>query len=89
MSVVRWKEGEPEIDAVIAARAMKLAVEYFVRQMRSGAIQGRVERGIDHDAGRHRISFRFRDRELKLIVGDDGEIVSQDLTLPTPRWSRG
>lgn len=83
MSVVRWEDGGPEIDAAVVARAMKLAVEYFLRQMRRGAIQGRVERGIGEDEGRYRLSFRYRDRELRMVVGDDGQIIDQELTLST------
>ena len=88
MTVVRWVDGTPEIDAAVAARAMKFAVEYFLRQMQRGAIRGRVERGSGEDEGRHRLSFRHRDRELTMIVDEDGRIVSQELTLapPKPHW---
>ena len=90
MSMVRWADGVPEIDAAVAARAMKFAVEYFLRQMQRGAIRGRVERGSGEDEGRHRLSFRHRDRELVMVVDEDGRIVSQELTMiaPTPRWPR-
>lgn len=82
MTLVRWVNGAPEIDAAVAARAMKFAVEYFIRQMQRGAITGRVERGIGEDEGKHRLSFRYRDRELAMIVGSSGEIISQELTMP-------
>lgn len=85
MVSVRWVEGVPEIDAASAARAMKFAVEYFVRQMQRGAITGRVERGIGEDEGSHRLSFRSRDRELTLIVDTDGEIISQNLVIREQR----
>ena len=90
MSVVRWADGVPEIDAAVAARAMKFAVEYFLRQMQRGAIRGRVERGSGEDEGRHRLSFRHRDRELVMVVDEDGRIVSQELTMATPKphWRR-
>lgn len=81
MVSVRWVDGLPEIEAASAARAMKFAVEYFVRQMQRGAITGRVERGIGEDEGRHRLSFRSRDRQLTLIVDTGGEIISQDLVM--------
>lgn len=90
MPVVRWVDGVPEIDAAVAARAMKFAVEYFLRQMQRGAIRGRVERGSGEDEGRHRLSFRHRDRELVMIVDGDGRIVSEELTMaaPKPHWMR-
>ncbi|GLS38870.1 hypothetical protein GCM10010869_44670 [Mesorhizobium tianshanense] len=85
---VRWTDGVPEIDAAVAARAMKFAVEYFLRQMQRGSIKGRVERGIGEDEGRHRLSFQHHDRELTMIVGHDGEIISQELTVTAPRRKR-
>lgn len=90
MSVVRWVDGVPEIDAAVVARAMKFAVEYFLKQMQRGAIRGRVERGSDEDEGRHRLSFRHRDRELVMIVDGDGRIVSEELimAIPKPHWRR-
>jgi len=90
MYVVHWAEGVPEIDATVAARAMKFAVEYFLRQMQRGAIRGRVERGTGDDEGRHRLSFLHRDRKLVMVVDDDGRIISEELTMsaPAPRWKR-
>jgi hypothetical protein len=90
MISVRWADGAPEIDAAVAARSMKFAVEYFMRQMQRGSIKGRVERGIGEDEGRYRLSFRYHDRELTMIVGPGGEIISQELIMATPkfRWTR-
>jgi hypothetical protein len=88
MTVVRLVDGMPEIDAAVAARAMKFAVAYFLKQMRRGAIRGRVERGSGEDEGRHRLSFRHHDRELIMIVDEKGQIISQELIMsaPTPHY---
>lgn len=90
MIAVRWTDDTPEIDAAVAARAMKFAVEYFVSQVQHGAIKSRVERGVGDDEGRYRLSFRCRDRDLTMIVGQNGEIISQELTMTMPnlRWRR-
>ena len=88
MPAVRWADDTPEIDAAVAARAMKFAVEYFVRQMQRGAIKSRVERGVGEDEGRYRLSFRHHDRELTMIVDRDGEIISQELTMIKPKALR-
>lgn len=91
VSAVRWVDGEPEIDAAVAAGAMKLAVEYFLRQVRRGDIRTQVERGVGEDEGNHRLSFRSHDRELKLIIGNGGQIISQELTLRRKflrKWAR-
>ena len=90
MISVRWADGAPEIDAAVAAQAMKFAVEYFMRQIQCGGIKGRVERGIGEDEGRYRLSFRCHDRELTMLVGHEGEIISQELIMAAPkfRWKR-
>src|SRR5262249_31758341 len=88
MTSVRWVNGVPEIDARLAASAMKFAVEYFIRQMQRGAIRGRVERGIGEDEGKHRLSFLYRDRELTMIIGQDGTIISQELTMTRQKFLR-
>ncbi len=81
MAMVRWAPDGPEIDATVAARGMKLAVEYFLRQIQQGHIRCLVERGVGDDEGRHRLSFKYRDRELLLIVADDGQVLSEELTM--------
>ncbi|MBZ9798656.1 MULTISPECIES: DUF6522 family protein [unclassified Mesorhizobium] len=90
MTSVRWADGAPEIDAAVAARAMKFAVEYFMRQMQLGNIKGRVERGIGEDEGRYRLSLLYHDRELTMIVGPGGQIISQELIMAARkfRWKR-
>ena len=60
---------------------MKFAVEYFLRQVRAGRIRTLVERGTGADEGRHRLSFRSHDRTLTLVVGSDGAILDENLTL--------
>jgi Family of unknown function (DUF6522) len=88
MTSVRWVDGTPEIDAAAAARAMKFAVEYFISQIQCGAIKSRVERGVGEDEGKHRLSFRHRDRELTIIVDEDGAIISQELIMSRSRFQR-
>lgn len=87
MAVIRWESDGPEIDAAVAARGMKLAVEFFLRQIRQGKIRCLVERGIGDDEGRHRLSFKYRDRVLLLIVSDDGQVLSEDLTMAPRKFN--
>ncbi|MCA0008718.1 MULTISPECIES: DUF6522 family protein [unclassified Mesorhizobium] len=90
MISVKWADAAPEIDAAAAAKAMKFSVEYFIRQIQRGGIKGRVERGVGEDDGKHRLAFRSHDRELTIVVGPNGEIISQELIVATPkrRWRR-
>ena len=90
MTAVRWTDETLEIDAAAAAGAMKFAVECFIRQMRYGAIRGRVERGTGEDDGLYRLILQHADREVPMIVGRDGATISQELTMNVPkrRWRR-
>ena len=79
-AVVRTDEAI-EVEAAIVARAMKFAVEYFLRQLRNGRIRTLVERGTGDDEGRHRLTFRTSDRLLTLVVDSDGAILKEQLSL--------
>lgn len=46
------------------------------RLMREGVVTARHELGIDEDAGRFRLSFRYRGRLVRLTCADDGTVVS-------------
>ena len=81
MAAVAWTDEAIEVEAAIVARAMKFAVEYFLRQLRNGSIRTLVERGTGDDEGRHRLTFRTSDRLLTLVVDSDGTIVEEELSL--------
>ncbi|HET7409619.1 MAG TPA: DUF6522 family protein [Paracoccaceae bacterium] len=47
------------------------------RLMREGIVTARHEAGVDEDAGRFRLSFRYGDRLVRLTCTDDGTVVSR------------
>lgn len=76
--------GNFEIDSAVVARGLKLAVPHFMAEMRRGNVHGLVERGEGEDEGRYRLSFRYRGRELQMIVGSDGRLIGEELDLRAP-----
>jgi hypothetical protein len=67
------------IDAHVIGAGLGLEPEAVVDLMRRGAITGVCEQGVDDDAGRHRLTFFYAGRRLRLIVADDGRIVRRSL----------
>jgi hypothetical protein len=65
------------IDASILALDLGIAVSTVQGLMRSGEITSLCERGVDSDAGRHRLTFFHQNRRLRLIVDDAGNIIQR------------
>ena len=72
---IRWTV---EVDATLVARGLNLPVEQLMAGMRRGIVYSTSERGIDEDAGRFRLTFRYRNRVFRLIVTTTGEIVREE-----------
>lgn len=79
---VEGQTGRIEVDGAVIARALKMAVPHFRAEMRRGNIQGLVEQGAGEDEGRHRLRFRYRGRELRMIFENDGRLIGEELDLP-------
>ncbi|MCB8836330.1 DUF6522 family protein [Aurantimonas sp. VKM B-3413] len=67
-----------EVDGVQVAEAFGVPAAFFLAEMRRGNVHGKVERGIGADAGRHRLSFRYRGRTLTFIRHPDGRLRPDD-----------
>jgi len=80
------------VDAAEIAKGLGVEAHAVPELMRHGAITGRCEQGIDADAGRHRLTFFYKGRRLRLIVDDMGRIVSRSAidfgTRPLPERLR-
>lgn len=80
------------VDAAEIAKGLGVEARAVPELMRQGAITGRCEQGIDADAGRHRLTFFHKGRRLRLIVDDEGRIVSRSAidfgTRPLPERLR-
>src|SRR6266699_2221970 len=70
------------VEASYLAARLGLPVERFRAEMRRGIIYSVVERGMGEDAGRLRLTFRYRARAWTVVVQRDG-------TLSGAPWSQG
>ena len=77
-TAVRRAEGAVEVDSPMVARGLKLPVEQFMAEMRRGIVYSLSERGIGEDEGRFRLTFRYRDRQFRIVVTATGEVVSEE-----------
>lgn len=77
MNHVAFIDGDIEVPAELIAEGLGLPVAELPGLLRSGAITSRCERGVDEDAGRHRLTFFHSGRRLRLVVGDDGRVMRQ------------
>jgi hypothetical protein len=73
-AVIRIGSSEVTIEAEYLADKLGLSAEQLQIEMRRGAVQGAVERGVGEDAGRLRLNFRYRTRAWALIVEPDGTL---------------
>ena len=72
---IRIENGEVTVDAAFLAPRLGLGPERLQAEMRRGAVVGVAEEGRDEDAGRTRITVRYRARVWQAVVEPDGTIV--------------
>lgn len=77
MSTVTRKADGFEVDAATLAAAFRLDIDTVRDRMRAGEITSRCESGIDADAGRFRLIFRYQARALRLTVDSGGNVLSR------------
>ncbi len=58
------------VEAELVARNLGLSPHAFWREMKRGIVYGVVERGEGDDAGRTRLTFRYRARSWSLTLED-------------------
>lgn len=58
------------VDAALVAGKLGLAPDAFWREMQRGIVYGVVERGEGDDAGRVRLTFRYRARSWSVTLED-------------------
>lgn len=69
------EDGTCMVDAAILGPALGLSPAALMVELRAGLVYQVAERGIGADAGRMRLTFRYRHRELCVIVDRAGQIV--------------
>jgi hypothetical protein len=73
-SAITIAEGEISIDAELLAPKLGLSAAALMEEMRKGIVFSVAETGINEDAGRTRITFRYRTRAWTVVVDPDGTL---------------
>lgn len=63
------------VDAEILASALGLSPAVLMAELQAGLVYQVAERGIGEDCGRMRLTFRHREREVRVIVDRAGYIL--------------
>ncbi len=79
-AAVTMTDGVITIDADLLAPKLGLSVEVLKAEMRRGYVYSVTEQGIDSDAGRTRLTFRYRARSWCVVVDPDGTLVEGPAT---------
>ena len=74
-SAITIADGEITIDAELLAPKLGLSAESLKAKMRKGIVSSVAETGINEDAGRTRVTFRYRTRAWTVVVDPDGNLV--------------
>jgi hypothetical protein len=69
---VTGAEPDLTIDAGLVAPLLGLSLDDFMEAIRRGRIGQLTERGEDDDAGRYRVTFRYRRRRCQVVVDAQG-----------------
>ncbi|MBW4710474.1 hypothetical protein KX928_22010 [Roseobacter sp. YSTF-M11] len=73
---VTTENGTPTVDAHDLGALLDLPPDRVQAGMRSSAITSRFETGVDEDAGRMRLTFRYNGKRVRLTCTGDGEVLS-------------
>lgn len=63
------------VDAATLAPALGLSPGALMAQLQAGLVYHVTERGTGEDAGRMRLTFRYRHREVRVIVDRAGHVI--------------
>lgn len=77
MKTLELEDGAIQIDAAIVAEGLGIMPPLLRERMREGKITSRLERGIDADNGRYRLTFFAEHRRFRLVVDESGVIVQR------------
>jgi len=77
MTAIEFDGDSVHVDAAIIAEGLGMALPLFRQEMQAGRITSVVERGIDTDLGRHRLTFFSAHRRFRLIVDQHGLILQR------------
>lgn len=76
MQIEMTRDG-PVVPAQDLAPLLGVEPAELPRLMREGIVSARHEVGVDEDAGRFRLVFRYQDLQVRLTCTADGAVVSR------------
>ena len=79
MTSLEIEDGTVHIDAKIVAEAFGIAPERLMELMRQGKVTSLSERGIDKDAGNHRLTFYCDTRRLRIVATENGDVIQRSV----------
>lgn len=86
---IRFDDGEITVDAEILAPKLGLTVEALKQNMAKGLVMSVAETGENEDAGRTRLTFRYRARVWRVVIGPDGSLLEDPLPAPQAKPVKG
>lgn len=72
-------DGVVDVDAGTVAAGLGVDPALVPAYMREGKITSLYERGVGDDAGRHRLTFFFANRRLRLVLDECGNILQRSV----------
>lgn len=88
-TAVQVDGNEITIDAEVLAPKLRLNVEALKENMVKGHVTSVAETGRDEDAGRTRLTFRYRTRVWRVVVEADGSLIEDPLPAVEPTAASG
>lgn len=73
--------GDVQVDASIIAEGLRLAPGLVHPLLRDGHITSRLERGVDEDTGKCRLTFVHGRRQLRLVIDETGHVLERSASV--------
>ena len=74
---IRFDDGEITVEAEMLAPKLGLTVEALKENMTQGHVMAVAETGVDEDAGRIRLTFRYGTRVWRVVIEADGSLIEE------------
>ncbi|NIA72103.1 hypothetical protein HBA54_26275 [Pelagibius litoralis] len=81
-------KGQITIEADLLAPKLGLSVDGLKDNMVNGLVTSIAETGVGEDAGRTRLTFRYRARTWRVVVDIDGTLKEDPVSPPEPRAAK-
>ena len=75
-AIVVSSDGEITVDARLIAPHLDLTPERMLAEVRRGLVYQVAEKGVAADEGCIRLTFRYRERECRIVIDADGTVIA-------------